>query len=91
MRTLEVGTSTNLSASGQVGPVGQSVQMIGFYVNSTSSGTIAFTAVSSSGTALGGTITPAIGWHRYPADCPGGLYATIGATLNVTLVYALNN
>jgi hypothetical protein len=91
MRTLESGSSTNLTASGQVGPVGASVQLLGFYVNSTSSGTIIFKAVNSTGTALGGTITPAIGWNRYPADCPTGLYATIGGTLDVTFIYDLNS
>ncbi len=91
MRTLEVGTSVNLSASGQIGPVGQPVQIIGFYVNSTSSGTIVFKNTGSSGVALGGTITPAIGWHRYPADCPNGAYATIANTLDVTIVYAQNS
>lgn len=88
-RSYECGQTTNLTASGQVGPVDQSVQLIGFYVNSTSSGTVAFTHVGSGGTAVGGTVTPAIGFHRYPVDAPRGLYVTIGSTINITLFYGL--
>jgi hypothetical protein len=60
--------------------------IIGFYVNSTSSGTLALskaTAAGGAGTSLG-TITPAIGWHSYPMASETGIYATIGSTLNVT-------
>lgn len=92
MRTLEVGNSTNLTASGQVGPVGQPVQLIGFYVNSTSGGTLVLKNTNTSGVALGGTITPAIGFHRYPVDCPNGLFATIAvAALDVTFIFAPNS
>lgn len=59
--------------------------ILGFYVNSTSSGTIALSAgTASGGTALTGTITPAIGWHTLPLTEPTGIYCTIGATINVT-------
>ena len=82
-RTLESGVAVNITASGDVIAKTDCV-LIGFYVNSTSSGTIALKKGGSGGTALGGTITPAIGFHRYPASCPGGLYATIGSTIDVT-------
>lgn len=84
---VEAGNSVNLTASAQIGRVASPVTLIGFYVNSTSSGTIAFTSASSGGTTISGTITPAIGFHSFPACCPDGLYATIGGTLNVTLFY----
>jgi len=76
----------NLTASGTVGRVSGPLVLIGFYVNSTTSGTIAFTDISG-GTAISGTITPAIGYHPFPAACPAGLYATIANTLNVTLFF----
>lgn len=83
-RTVEVGTPLNKTATGQIGNAGDPITLIGFYVNTTSAGTIIFKAVNGSGTALSGTITPPIGFHRYPMDCPGGLHATIGGTLDVT-------
>lgn len=58
--------------------------LIGFYVNSTTGGTLVLKKGGSGGTALCGTITPAIGFHRFPASCPGGLHATIVNTLDVT-------
>lgn len=91
MRLVEVGQNTNLTTAGQVGPVDGSVQLIGFYVNSTSSGTLVLKHVGASGTAIGGTITPAIGFHRYPVDAPRGLHATIASTLDVTFFYTLNS
>ena len=62
--------------------------ILGFYVNSTSSGTIALSTnnAGAAGTALSGTITPAIGWHHYPIVSATGIFATIGATINVTFV-----
>lgn len=64
--------------------------LIGFYVNSTSSGTIQFydSATTTTTTVISGAITPAIGWHFYPVCYTNGLYAVIGSTLNVTLVWA---
>jgi len=34
----------------------------------------------SGGTAVSGTITPAIGFHSFPMSCPGGLHHTEGGT-----------
>lgn len=84
---VEGGNYKNLTSSGAV--TDNSGVLLGFYVNSTSSGTIAFKDGGQNGTAMGGTITPAIGFHRFPAGFgTGGLYATIGATLDVTIFYA---
>lgn len=82
--TLEYGSTTNLTATGNVVALTDCV-LIGFYVNSTTTGTLVLRKGGSGGTVLGGTITPAIGFHPFPAACPGGLHATIaGAALDVT-------
>lgn len=82
----ESGAAVNLTATGDIskGPC----QLIGFYVNSTSSGTV---VISDGSTALSGTITPAIGFHRFPANCGTKAVATIGSTLNVTFFFASGN
>ena len=83
----EVGAFKNMTATGDVttGPC----QLLGFYVNSTSSGTVVLKDGGSGGTALGGTITPAIGFHRYPATVGTSLHATIaGSALDVTFFFA---
>lgn len=79
------GQPINLTASGAVSLVPG--MLVGFYVNSTTSGTIVIRDGGSGGTAISGTITPAIGFHPFPASCSTGCYATIGATLNVTLFF----
>lgn len=86
----EVGGYKNITATGAVssGPC----QFLGFYVNSTTAGTLALLDGGASGTAMGGTITPAIGFHRYPATVGTSLYATIGGTsLNVTFFYSADH
>lgn len=80
---MDKGTPVNLTATNDVTTA--DCALIGFYVNSTTSGTIVLTKGGSGGTAISGTITPAIGWHKFPASCPGGLHVTIANTLNVTL------
>ena len=83
----EVGAYKNITATGAVtsGPC----QLIGFYVNSTTIGTLVLKDGGSGGTALGGTITPAIGFHRYPATVGTSLHATIaGSALDVTVFFA---
>jgi hypothetical protein len=82
----EVGGYKNITATGAVST--GACQLIGFYVNSTSSGTLVLTDGGAGGTAMSGTITPAVGFHRFPANVGTSLYATIGSTLNVTFFYA---
>ncbi len=84
----EGGAPINLTSSGAVSLTPGT--LLGFYVNSTSSGTIVIRdgTTASNGAAISGTITPAIGFHRFPASCSTGCYATIGGTLNVTLFFA---
>lgn len=61
--------------------------ILGFYVNSTTGGTLVLSAgTASGGTALTGTITPAIGWNALPISSSTGIYATIANTLSVTFV-----
>ena len=80
------GASINLSASGAVKTTPGT--LIGFYVNSTNAGTLIIKDGGTSGTALTGTITPAIGWHFLPIEFKTSAYATIGGTaLDITLVY----
>jgi len=85
----ENGAAVNLTASGAVstGPC----QMLGFYVNSTRGGTVIIKDGGTGGTALSGTITPAIGWHRFPATIGTSAFATIANTLNVTFFIASGN
>lgn len=82
---IESADSKNMTATGDVTTTNTS--LMGFYVNSTSSGTLVLKKGGSSGTALGGTITPSIGYHAYPCVAMGGLHATIGGTLDVTFFY----
>lgn len=76
-----------LTASGLVAN-GECV-LSGMYVNSTSSGTItlynsASTSVDS-GVNLGGTITPAVGYHSLGnLHATAGVYAVLANTINVT-------
>jgi len=63
--------------------------LLGFYVNSTTAGTLVLRNGTTGGaTAIGGTITPAIGWNYYPVVCPLGIFATIGGALDVTFIVA---
>ncbi len=80
------GEAINLTATGNVGRAGQSKQLLGFYVNSTSTGVIQLRRGGSGGTVLGGQITPAVGFHPFPADCPDGLHLTVvSGTIDLTM------
>lgn len=82
------GSYKNLTATGLVAGTNP-VVMIGFYVNSTTAGTLVFRDGGSGGTQITGTITPAIGWHFLPvgAGKAGGLHVTVANTIDVTIVY----
>jgi hypothetical protein len=85
----EVGAYKNITETGAVttGPC----QLLGFYVNSTTVGTLVLRDGGASGTVMSGTITPAIGFHRFPANVGTSLYATEGGTLDVTFFFASGN
>jgi hypothetical protein len=78
-----VGTPVLITATGSVGRAGGDKALLGFNVNSTSSGTL---VLNVNGVAVTGTITPAIGYYAFPMSCPGGLTVTVGATINVTFL-----
>lgn len=61
-------------------------RLVGFYVASTSAGTIVWLDGTSSGTAISGTITPAVGFHPFPAAVTK-LSCSIANTLNITAFY----
>ena len=82
---IQSGNPVNLTASGAISA--QPCRLLGFYVNSTTGGTIVLRNGGASGTAITGTITPAIGWHFFPADFSTSAYATIANTLNVTFIF----
>jgi hypothetical protein len=85
----EVGAYKNITATGVVttGPC----QLLGFYVNSTSSGTLVLRDGGANGTVMCGTITPAVGYHPFPANVGTSLHATEGNTLDVTFFFASGN
>jgi len=83
----ECGGYKNITATGAVST--GACQLIGFYVNNTTAGTLVLRDGGASGTVMSGTITPAIGFHRFPANVGTSLHATIaGTALDVTFFYA---
>lgn len=82
----QAGTPVNLTASGAVSLIPGA--LLGFYVNSTTAGTIVIRDGGSGGTAVSGTITPAIGFHGFPAQFTTACYFTIANTLDVTAFFA---
>ena len=80
------GSPVNLAASGAVSL--RPGSLIGFYVNNTSAGTLVIKDGGTGGTAISGTITPAVGWHFFPAAIRTSCFFTIGATLDVTAIFA---
>ena len=82
---FKTGRYVNLAATAAVAPAGEG-HLLGFYVNSTSGGTLVLKDGGASGTAITGTITPDKGWHYFPVSVAGELHATIANTLNVTFI-----
>lgn len=81
---IQTGNPVRISATGDVVAT-TDCQLIGFWCNSTTSGTVVLRAGGSGGTAISGTITPTANtFYQFPANCPGGLHATIANTLNLT-------
>lgn len=64
-------------------------KLAGFYVNSTTTGTLVlYDGTSASGDQITGTVTPAVGWHKFPVRFDRGLHAVIGGSaLDVTFVF----
>jgi hypothetical protein len=83
MSALQTGTPVNLSASGAVTLA--PTQLLGFYVNSTTSGIINFKDGGASGTTISGSITPSAGWNAFPCSFSTSAYLTlVSGSINVT-------
>lgn len=82
----QAGTPVNLSSSGAISL--QAGTMIGYHVNSTTSGTMVIRNGGASGTAVTGTITPVPGFQAFPAYFTNGAYVTLANTIDVTFFYA---
>lgn len=76
------GAPVRLTATGTVKAVGG--RIVGFYVASTSSGTLVFRDGGESGTQISGTVTPAAGFHAWPASFATDLHVTVANTIDVT-------
>lgn len=81
---LEYGTYKNVTATGNITTAEKGV-LIGFYVNSTTAGTLVLRDGGASGTVMNGALTPAAGtFHRFPSRFTNGLHVTVGGTIDVT-------
>ncbi len=89
--TVEAGTPFVVTASGVVGATTGGGTLIGFFCNSTSSGTVVIRdggSAGSGGTAVSGTITPSAGtFYRFPAVLATNLNITVANTINVTFFF----
>jgi hypothetical protein len=81
----ECGAPINLTGSAAISL--RPGTLLGFYVNNTSSGTLILKDGGTGGSAITGTITPAIGFHRLPAYFRTSAFATIANTLDVTFFF----
>jgi len=82
MINAQVGTPVLITSTSTVKAVGG--RLVGFYVASTSSGTLVLRDGGSGGTAISGTITPAVGFHFFPAAFATNLHVTVANTISVT-------
>ena len=87
MRTQFINLSTVTASAVALGAGG--AVLVGMYVNSTASGTIKVynsgTGASDRGKRVGGTITPAIGYHNLGSiDGSAGFYVVPTGNIDVT-------
>jgi len=93
MIVTQCGAPINITATGNVAgsTTSQGGKLLGFVVNSTSSGTLVLRRGGSGGTVTGGTLTPAAGtFIPYPMDFDGILHVTVGGTIDVTFFVAFS-
>jgi hypothetical protein len=83
--TTRGGYPVHLTATGQV--LAAPGQLVGFYVNSTTAGTLILYDALTATNPITGTITPAIGFNIFPSIHLTGIFATIGGALDVTFFY----
>lgn len=65
--------------------------LLGFFCNSTTSGTVKFydSATTTTTTPITGTITPSAGtWYPIPVNFNSGLYLVLANAINITTVWA---
>jgi hypothetical protein len=74
-----------LTATGTVH--GAAGALHGFYVSSTTTGTLVIRDGGAAGAQKSGTITPAVGYHEFPATFGVDLHVTIANSLDVTFFY----
>lgn len=89
MPYVESGTPINRTTTGIVSIA--SGTLLGFYVNNKTNGATLVIAngTADSNTAISGTITPLIGFHRFNANCPNGCYITIAVQpMDITFFFA---
>lgn len=87
--TYECGSYTRLTGTANVAPTPKS--LLGFFVASTTAGTIQFFDSATTGTAtpITGVITPAAGaFYPVKAYASTGIYAVIVGPLDVTVIAA---
>ena len=83
MLNAQYGTPKVISSTGTVNS--QTGRLVGFFCNSTSSGTLVLRDGGASGTAISGTITPSAGtFYPFPAVYGTDLHCTVANTINVT-------
>ncbi len=88
MDIRQAGSFLERTTTGDVVAQGKTGHLLGFYVNSTAGGTLVLRTGGAGGTQLSGTITPAVGYHKFPADFTDGVHATIAvAALDVTFFF----
>ena len=89
MQHAETGVPINLTATGAVSIAAGT--LLGFYVNNKTIGATLVIAngTAAANTAISGTITPLIGFHRFNAYCPAGCFITIAVQpMDVTFFFA---
>ena len=95
MQAVQSGTPINLTASGPVVATSAASSapgtLLGFYVNNKTAGAtlVLSHGFVTGGTAITGTITPLIGFHKMRMYCPTGVFATIAVqAMDITFFYA---
>lgn len=83
--TTQAGFPVHLVATGQVLAVPGI--LIGFFVNSTTAGTLILYDALTATNAISGTITPGLGFQWFPSIHLTGIFATIGGALDATFFY----
>lgn len=89
MQRVESGTPINRTNTGVVSIAPGT--LLGFYVNNKNLGATLVIAdgTAASNTAISGTITPLIGFHRFNAYCRNGCYITIAVdAMDITFFFA---